>query len=214
MEFVSSELSIFQAIGTICGKPFKDENLGWGIDISGNVFRLFIPPTKYRAWLKQTENNKKLYLTVYPRSLIVPKQPPTIFFQVVGWSEKSQQLPVNMFVIKGLWQFIPQVKIHVLSVYRNKQAKDVLNKYKANHIPIFMRREDCKPYRFNKVDEKLKAEKYFVQANFKFLPERQCFGYQSDIAQPTLEAPGYRKPKKPQVETKKKMVLTTESCQP
>ena len=203
MEFVSNELKAFQAIGTICAKPFKDDNLGWSVDISGKVFRLFIPPTKYRAWLKETENSKKLYLTVYPRSLIVPKQHPTIFFQTVGWSEEPRELPVNAFIVRGIWQFIPQVRIPVISVYRNKEAQDVLHKYKANHIPVFMKREDCNPYRYNVAVEKSEIQKYFVQAKFKFLPERQCFGYQSDIVAPSLEIPGYRKPKKAEIVTKK-----------
>lgn len=202
MEFIFNEsenLNAFQAIGIISGKPFQDDKLGWSINISGKVFRLFIPPSKYRAWLHQVKNEKSLYLTVYPRSLIVPRKETAIFFQVVGWSESSQELPVNTFIIKGIWQFIPQVKIPVLTVYRNKQAKDVLDKYKATHIPVLMRRDDCNPYRFNNTNKELEVKRFFIQAKFKFLPERQCFGYQSDIISPALEIPGYRKPKKNKV---------------
>ncbi|ELR97604.1 hypothetical protein [Gloeocapsa sp. PCC 73106] len=44
---------------------------------------------------------------------------------------------------------IPQVKGAVITIYRNKPALDVTESYKPNHIPILMRREDIKPFRFN-----------------------------------------------------------------
>jgi hypothetical protein len=194
-----SELLFFQAIGLLKATPQKDDLLGWAIKLNGAKHRLFIPPHLYKTWLKMIKNSdgSALYLRVYPRSYMAKKQEPSIFFQVVSWQEKNDKNEaINSFTLKGLWQFIPQSRLPVLTVYRNKKAQDVTNRYKANHLPVLMRRDDCSPYRYTKNESKESIQRYFIQGEFTYLPERQAFGYKRDYFVPGTESPRYKKPNK------------------
>jgi hypothetical protein len=189
--------NIFQAIGLISGTPYKDEVMGWAIDLQGVQYRLFIPPKIFRGWLKELASNptQSFFLRVYPKCFISPKQPPQIYFHVISWNKFNEKKePLNLFSLKGFWQFIPQSRLPVLTVYRNKGCKDVMNKFKPTHLPVLMRRDDVQPYRYNKADEK--PSKYFIQGEFTLIHAKQAFGYKSDLDKPSLEAPKYKRPVK------------------
>jgi len=197
--------TIFQAVGLINSVPYKDEVLGWAINIQGIRYRLFIPKKLYKGWLKEMAANPKtaFFLRVYPKCFVAPKQPPQIYFHVIAWNKKNEnQEHLNLFTLKGFWQFIPQSRLPVLTIYRNKGSVDVTNKFKASHLPVLMRREDVQPYRYNKTDDK--PSRYFIQGEFTFIPSKQAFGYRNDIEKPSLEAPKYKKPVKPDTKTEVK----------
>ncbi|MCH2232493.1 MAG: hypothetical protein MK105_19305, partial [Crocinitomicaceae bacterium] len=192
---------IFQAIGTIKGKPEEDrENPGqFFIRLGGKRYGLFFAGYRYQAWLKQIAANpdQTLFLRVYPKCLMIPRKPPKIFFQVAAWeTENPWDEAPGQFRLKGIWQFVPQVRTPVISVYRNKGAEDPKGKFKAAHIPILMRRDDeAAPFRFNpKMAKEDLPPRWFVQGLFKFIPSRDSFGFSEDLEAPTKKIPWYTKP--------------------
>ncbi|ACK71561.1 conserved hypothetical protein [Gloeothece citriformis PCC 7424] len=195
----------FQAIGTIYGKVIRNEEGQFYIALGRQDYKLFILRHRYRAWLKQFENSPDipLYLKVYPKILIIPRQPVIISFQVVAWSSdpfQEQESEPGMFIFKGIWQFLPQFKTPVISVYRNANAVDPTEKFKATHLPVLMRRteEDIRPFRFNpKIPKDQLPPRWFIQARYKFIPSRECFGWVEDLEPPSQAIPRYKKPVKP-----------------
>jgi hypothetical protein len=112
--------------------------------------------------------------------------------------EKPLEEESGLFRFKGVWQFVPQVRIPVISIYRNQGVNDPKGKFKATHLPILMRREDgVNPFKFNpKVPKEELPKRYFIQAIFKFIPSRNCFGWVEDLEPPTEKIPKYEKPVK------------------
>jgi hypothetical protein len=203
VETESGESTYFQAIGTLSGIPSQDENGRFFIAIGQNRYRLFIPPNRYKGWLKQIANfpDTLLFLRVYPKCFIAPRREPEIHFQVLYWAteNKWEEAP-GMFIIKGLWQFLPQVRGPVLSIYRNWGSSDPTDKFKAIHLPVIMRREgEVQPFKFNpKIPKEKLPKRWFIQGKFRFMSNRSCFGWVEDLAEPSDRVPRYKKPVKPQ----------------
>ncbi len=192
---------IFQAIGTLQGKPEEDkENPGqFFIRLGGKRYGLFIAGYRYQAWLKQiaAHPDQTLFLRVYPKCLMIPRKPPKIYFQVAAWeAENPWEEQPGQFRLKGIWQFVPQVRTPVISIYRNHNASDPKGKFKATHIPVLMRRDDeSAPFRFNpKIAKEDLPPRWFIQGLFKFIPSRDSFGFSEDLEPPTKKIPYYKKP--------------------
>ncbi|MGK7939343.1 MAG: hypothetical protein AB4062_04145 [Crocosphaera sp.] len=192
---------IFQALGTVKGKPEEDkENPGqFFIRLGGKRYGLFIAGYRYQAWLKQMAANPEqtLFLRVYPKCLMIPRKPPKIYFQVAAWeAENPWEEAPGLFKFRGIWQFVPQVRTPVISVYRNHNAEDPKGKFKATHIPVLMRRDDeSAPFRFNpKIAKEELPSRWFIQGLFKFIPSRDSFGFSEDLEPPTKKIPYYKKP--------------------
>jgi hypothetical protein len=190
---------LFQAIGTLKGKSEQDEEGNFFIRLGGKRYKLFIAGYRYQAWLKQmaAHPEQNLFLRVYPKCLMIPRKDPQIYFQVAAWEDENpwEEEP-GMFKFRGLWQFVPQVRTPVISVYRNQNANDPKGKFKASHLPVLMRREDeAKPFRFNpKIAKEDLPPRWFIQGNFKFIPSRNCWGWDKDLEVPTQKIPRYKKP--------------------
>ncbi|EAZ90059.1 hypothetical protein [Crocosphaera chwakensis] len=197
----TTEKPIFQGIGTLQGKLQKDDEGNFFIRLGGKRYDLYFQGYRYKAWLKQVEANpdQTLFFRVYPKCLMIPRKPPKIYFQVAAWEEEN---PWNeepgQFRLKGIWQFVPQVRTPVISIYRNKGAEDPKGKFKAAHIPVLMRRDDeSAPFRFNpKIAKEELPPRWFIQGLFKFIPSRDSFGFSEDLEPPTKEIPWYKKPVK------------------
>ncbi|MEA5508858.1 hypothetical protein VB715_03690 [Crocosphaera sp. UHCC 0190] len=192
---------LFQAIGTLKGQPEQDEEGNFFIRLGGKRYKLFISGYRYQAWLKQIASHpdQTLFLRVYPKCLIIPRQDPQIYFQVAAWeAENPWEEEPGIFKFRGVWQFVPQLRTPVISVYRNQNANDPKGKFKAAHLPVLMRREDeAKPFRFNpKMSREELPPRWFIQAHFKFIPSRNCWGWDVDLEPPTEKIPRYKKPVK------------------
>ncbi|MGK7944840.1 MAG: hypothetical protein AB4058_10270 [Microcystaceae cyanobacterium] len=194
------ESAKFQGIGTLYGKIHQDEEQGFFIKLGPNQYRLYVLKNRYRSWLLQMKNapDTPLYLRVYPKYRIIPRKPPEVYFQVVAWVEENQWEEPGMFIFRGIWQFIPQVRTPVISVYRNYEAEDPTEKFKAVHLPVLMRRDDeTRPFKFNpKIPKDQLPKRWFIQAEFKFITSRNCWGWVKDVASPSDQIPHYRKPVK------------------
>ena len=192
---------LFQAIGTLYGTPQEEEEGKFVLSIGGNKYSLFFPGYRYKAWLKQHENSPDtpVYLRVYPKCLIIPRKDPIIRFQVAAWGEENQwdEAP-GIFRFRGIWQFVPQLRTPVISIYRNFNASDPQGKFKASHLPVLMRRQDdSRPFKFNpKIPKEELPQRWFIQAVFKFIPSRNCWGWVEDLESPTGKIPRYKKPVK------------------
>jgi hypothetical protein len=196
-----SNPALFQAIGTIYGTPERDETGKFFVRLDGQRYGLFIPRHRYIGWLKQIEQNaeKPLYLRVYPKCLIIPQQPQQIYFELIFWAEENRwDEAAGHFIFRGVWQFVPPLKTPVISVYRNRNAIDPSEKFKAAHLPVLMRRDDgVNPFRFNpKIPFEQLPKRWFIQASFKFIPNRNCWGWVEDLEEPTEQIPRYQKPVK------------------
>jgi hypothetical protein len=193
--------AFFQAIGTIYGTSERDETGKFYVSFEGQRYGLFIPRHRYIPWLKQIEQKaeKPLYLRVYPKCLIIPNQMSIVQFELLFWAEENRWLEEpGHFTFRGVWQFVPQLKTPVISVYRNRNAIDPKEKFKAAHLPVLMRRDDgVNPFRFNpKIPPEQLPKRWFLQALFKFIPKRNCWGWVEDLAAPTEQIPRYQKPVK------------------
>ena len=128
---------------------------------------------------------------------MIPRKEPQIYFQVAAWEEQNSwgEEP-GMFKFKGVWQFVPQIRTPVISVYRNQNANDPKGKFKASHLPVLMRREDeATPFRFNpKISRDKMPPRWFIQGIFKFIPSRNCWGWDKDLEVPTQKIPRYKRP--------------------
>ncbi|ACB54413.1 hypothetical protein cce_5067 [Crocosphaera subtropica ATCC 51142] len=200
---LETDKPIFQAIGTINTKPEEDstEEGKFFLRLGGKRYSLFIAGYRYQAWLKQMASHpgESLYLRVYPKCLMIPRKPPRIYFQVATWEpENVWEEEPGIFKFRGLWQFVPQVRTPVMSIYRNHNAIDPKGKFKATHIPVLMRRDDeSAPFRFNpKIAKEDLPPRWFIQGLFKFIPSRDSFGFSKDLEPPTKEIPWYKKPVK------------------
>ncbi|WP_219907609.1 hypothetical protein [Aphanothece hegewaldii] len=207
----------FQAIGMIEADTVKlvDKRLvitlpkaRGAAEDSSQEYRGWVEPKQFRSFMRFLEEHKEgsIYLKVYPKTFMSPQHPLALQgWQIIAW---RKDLPptekVNQFTLKGVWQFVPQSKAPVITVYRNYIANDPTGKYKATHLPILMKREDYKPFRFNpKATEQ--GKRYFIQGLFKFDSVRNCFLWKEDLASPTEKIPHYRKPcKVPLEETAQK----------
>jgi hypothetical protein len=196
-----SNPALFQAIGTIYSTPERDETGKFFVRLDGQRYGLFIPRHRYIGWLKQIEQNQdqNLYLRVYPKCLIIPQQPQQIYFELIFWADENRwEEMAGHFTFRGVWQFVPQLKTPVISVYRNRNAIDPSEKFKAAHLPVLMRRDDgVNPFRFNpKIPSDQLPKRWFIQALFKFIPLRNCWGWVEDLEEPTEQIPRYQKPVK------------------
>jgi hypothetical protein len=196
-----SNPALFQAIGTVYGTPERDETGKFFVRLEEQRYGLFIRSHRYIGWLKQIEQNaeKPLYLRVYPKCLIIPNQMPIVQFELLFWASENRWVEeLGHFTFRGVWQFVPQLKTPVISVYRNRNAIDPSEKFKAAHLPVLMRREDgVNPFRFNpKIPKDQLPKRWFIQASFKFIPNRNCWGWVGDLAAPTEQIPRYQKPVK------------------
>lgn len=196
---IDSKIKHFQAIGTIQATVERDET-GFFFYIGERRYHLYIPRSRIKAWFKQLESspNTSLFLRVYPKCQIVPKQEPEIRFQVIAWSSENYDSEQSgEFILKGVWQFLPQIKTPCISVYRNENGIDPTEKFKATHLPVIMRREEeeIRPFRFNpKLPKEQLPKRYFIEGKFRFIPSKNCFGWVEDLAVPSERLPRYKKP--------------------
>ncbi|GFE69062.1 hypothetical protein [Chroococcus sp. FPU101] len=201
----STESAFFQAIGMIKADSVKLVEKRLVVTIGEKEYRGYVKAKQFPALCRFLEEHgeKPLYLKVYPKTFMAPSHPLELQgWQIIAWrTDLPENEKVNQFVIKGVWQFVPQSRTPVITIYRNHQSNDPTGRYKAAHLPIVMRRDDYQPFRFNPKSTE-QSLRYFIQGLFRFDSTRNCFLWKSDLASPTERIPRYRKPcKEPPVVT-------------
>jgi hypothetical protein len=224
--------AIFQAIGMIQGEV-KFKGYRGKIVIDGKDYPL-IQSRARRSVLRGLKKeiakrqNTNPILIVYPKIAHPPgkNRPHNIAFEVVAFRfSSSAGVPEKLklenleFRISGLWQFVPISKLPCISVYRNhteenvkylENETDIIKQVKflaPSHIPIASYLP-IKPFQHDQ--NKSKSQKpFFIQAKFKFVPDKDAFEFESLLAPPVQKAPKFlkltRKAKKKAQKAKKKM---------
>ena len=198
----------FQALGTIEAERVEVVERQMIITVDSKEYRGWIEPRQFSGLMRYLEERgeKPIYLKVYPKTFSTPEQPLSLqgWQIIIGKKGLSPQEKVNHFVIRGVWQYIPQSESPVITVYRNQTSNDPTGKYKATHLPVVMEREDCQAFKYDP-EAKQKRKRYFIQGLFQFDPSTDLFIWTEDLEPPTLKIPPYLKTDKTPLENESRI---------
>lgn len=177
----------YQAIGWLRGKLIRgEEEKRFCLQIRDVAFTLYLP--KRMTNLAEKLVDQQIWLKCYPQS----KGEGLSFKGVWMGLEQSEKGEPGIFILRGVWQFIPQCRRPVFSIYRN-ELKSYENRPSNQHLPLIW--TDQPPYRFRKDSE---DRPKFYQITARLIAQRGCFGFVSQIAEPLEQTP--RRVKKPPLE--------------
>ncbi len=176
----------YQAIGWLRGKLVQVEER-FQIQVKDSLFPLYLP----RKVIAVANNHieQMVWIKCYPQS----KGEGLSFKGVWMGIEQSEKGEAGIFVLRGVWQFIPQCRRPVFTIYRN-ELKDYENRPSNQHLPLIW--ADQPPYRFRKDSEE---KPKFYQITARLIPQRACFGFVSQISDPQDSTP--RRVKKPPMDS-------------
>jgi hypothetical protein len=195
--------NFFQAIGFIQGVIISGEDGRIAIQIGSKVYKLSTHP----KLLKKLEIGKEFLLRVYPS---ITNQKQIFGFKAISIYTGSPEQKIkpedaipNLFILKGIWQFYSKSKDTVITVFRN-QKRYPQDLCKPTHVPLSWENPEVAPFRFNPnltKDDK-KPDRYFVEIQAQFLPEKGLFAFDSLLAKPTQKIPKHLKEIKTAQKTK------------
>jgi hypothetical protein len=195
--------AFFQAIGFIQGVIVLGEDGRTAIQIGSKVYKLYTHP----KLLKKLELGKEFLLRVYPS---ITNQKQVFGFKAISIYTGSPEQKIkpedaipNLFILKGIWQFYSKSKDTVITVFRN-QKRYPQDLCKPTHLPLSWENPEVVPFRFdsNLTKDDRKADRYFVEIQAQFLPEKGLFVFDSLLAKPTKKIPKHLKEIKPAQKTK------------
>ena len=173
----TSPQTYYQAIGWLRGRLIHKEER-FHLEVRDKAFPLYMA----RRLLSVAKNhlNQMIWVKCYPQS-----KGEGLSFRAVwmGLEQHEENGEAGIFVLRGVWQFIPQCRRPVFSIYRN-QLKDYENRPNNQHLPLIW--ADQPPYRFRKDSEE---KPKFYQILARLIPQRDCFGFVSQIADPIDKTP-------------------------
>ncbi|AIE75190.1 MULTISPECIES: hypothetical protein [unclassified Synechocystis] len=166
----------YQAIGWLRGIVRKGEERYY-VQIRDADFTLYLP--RRAIAIAAALEGKLAWIKCYPQS-----KGEGLSFKVVWMgTEQHEKSDPGIFVLRGVWQFIPQCRRPVFSVYRN-ELKSYENRPNNQHLPLIW--SDQPPYRFRKDSE---DRPKFYQILARLIPQRNCFGFVEQIADPVEQTP-------------------------
>jgi hypothetical protein len=166
----------YQAIGWLRGVVKKGEERYY-VQIRDASFTLYLP--RRAIAVAAALEGKLAWIKCYPQS-----KGEGLSFKVVWMgTEQHEKSDPGIFVLRGVWQFIPQCRRPVFSVYRN-ELKSYENRPNNQHLPLIW--SDQPPYRFRKDSEERPK---FYQILARLIPQRNCFGFVEQIADPVEQTP-------------------------
>ena len=172
----TSPKNYYQAIGWLRGTILKEEER-YCVQIRDVNFPLYLP----RRVIAVAANleGQMAWMKCYPQS-----KGEGLSFKVVWMgTEQNEKSDPGIFVLRVVWQFIPQSRRPVFSIYRN-ELKNYENRPNNQHLPLIW--SDQPPYRFRKDSEE---RPQFYQIMARLIPQRNCFGFVSQIAEPLEQTP-------------------------
>jgi hypothetical protein len=215
--------SFFQALGCLKGvlSVETEKKLSEEGDIKtlkhcyltthGKRYKINADPKKYNYLLSQAKKEEEVWIMAYPRLVFIPKQRPELRFTAVLWrKELIENFAPDEFILRGIWQFIPQVRTPVISVLRNyleKEKRDAQlaegKDFKGIHVPLLWKSSPVLPYRHNpKSDEQM--PRHFVEIKAKFIPKLDSFGFTELLGEPSILLPKHLVSKRKMEEKRKK----------
>ncbi len=200
--------TIFQAIGTVIATPYlKDDLLKVVIDgceydlLYVKGFRSKAYPL-LRAGLEKN-GSSPMFLRLYPKATFdYQTSQPRVAFSLVNFSracEKINDQPQG-FMLRGIWQYIPQCNSPVITIYRNRAQKEFFKKLNKSqqlafaqplHIPVVWD-APVEPFKFNPEAEKdSQMPRYFVEVRAIF--KDGLFVVEEMLREPTRKIPKFIK---------------------
>ncbi len=200
--------TIFQAIGTVIATPYlKDDLLKVVIDgceydlLYVKGFRSKAYPL-LRAGLEKN-GSSPMFLRLYPKATFdYQTSQPRVAFSLVNFSracEKINDQPQG-FMLRGIWQYIPQCNSPVITIYRNRAQKEFFKKLNKSqqlafaqplHIPVVWD-APVEPFKFNPEAEKdSQMPRYFVEVRAIF--KDGLFVVEEMLREPTRKIPRFIK---------------------
>ncbi|MDJ0592540.1 MAG: hypothetical protein QNJ72_21535 [Pleurocapsa sp. MO_226.B13] len=197
-------LPMFQAIGAVVATPYiKDEHLKMAID-GGEYDLLYTQGFRRRAYnlLKaklEKNGSSPMFLRLYPKAKFEPNsQQPRLFFSLVNFSSNCEQIKDEPqgFMLRGIWQYIPNSKSPVISIYRNRDQWGYFKKLsksrqfnfvQPHHIPVVWD-ATVEPFKFNpQAETGEQMPRYFVEVRAIF--KDGLYVVEEMLGEPTLDIP-------------------------
>ncbi len=205
---LDAEPPIFQALGTVIATPYlKDDLLKVVIedceyDLSYN--RGF-QRQAYMSLKSELEENgsSQMFLKLYPQATFDQSSAePILSFSLVNFSlncEKLNNYPKG-FVLRGIWQYIPNSKSPVITIYRNRDQLGFfkrLNKSRqgyfarARHIPVVWD-GTVEPFKYDpQLEKESQMPRYFVEVRAIF--KDGLYVVEEMLREPTRKIPKFIK---------------------
>ena len=226
---LDAEPTFFQAVGALIATPYLQDEL-LKVAINGSEYDLLYVPgfrrqayTRLKAELKKN-GSEPMFLRLYPNAKFSKSlENPLLSFFLVNFSldcEKINDEPIG-FVLKGIWQYSPQYKSPVISIYRNgcqpqleffKKLNSQQQFYftQPRHIPVVWN-APVEPFKFNPQAKKgSQMPRYFVEVRATF--KDGVYVVEEMLSEPTLKIPKFFKvPKKKQPKSVKKAAPKSDS---
>ncbi len=185
----------YQAIGWLFGTVSKTEEGRLQITLfDGNSFGLTANKKVFWALAKQIESDPKtpLWIRCYPQYRLSEQ---VLYFKAVNFqTDRPENTQPGIFIFRGIWQFIPQCRRPVFSIYRN-QTRFPEERIKNQHLPLIWKEQP--PFRFRKES---KERPQFFQIEARLISKRGCFGWIRNIAPPSKPPRKMRKEENPDQE--------------
>lgn len=205
----------FQAIGQIRGRVQREgEGDRLTVTVGGKRYPLFYPWGRKRVARALArdigEDGSEKRLIVHPRAVHFPDRDrrQVLTFAILRFGEPtsfpmpSLDVRDGQFLLRGVWRFIPVCSLPVISIYRNRSAKSIIDRtdskmasrlLKAQHLPTLWQSAPVSPF---KHVEGVEGTPPFVQVRAKLLPSKDCFAVVSEIQEHLEDAPPYLKRRK------------------
>ena len=202
------EPTIFQAVGALIATPY----------LKGDRLKVVIEDCEYdlsynRGYQRQAyislcselkENGSKpMFLRLYPVAKFDRSSTePILSFSLVNFNlncEKINNYPQG-FVLRGIWQYIPQYKSPVITIYRNLNQLGYFKRLKGerkfsfakpHHIPVVWD-TTVEPFKYNPEAEKgEQMPRYFVEVRAIF--KDGLYVVEEMLREPTRKIPKFIK---------------------
>ena len=174
-----AETRIFQAKGTVIATPYVKGDCPSGSG-RANRLKVVIEDCEYdlsynrgyqrRAYVSlsselKENGSKPMFLRLYPQATFDQSSAePILSFSLVNYSQDCEKIndEPKGFVLRGIWQYIPESKSPVITIYRNREQLGYfkrLNKSrqfnfaKPHHIPVVWD-APVEPFKYNPQAEK------------------------------------------------------------
>ncbi len=202
------ETPCFQALGTVIATPYvQGECLKVRID-NAEYNLSCIRDRRRRAYMSLSEElekngSKPMFLKLYPQATFSGSdQKPRLSFSLVNFSlncEKINNYPQG-FVLRGIWQYIPQYQSPVITIYRNLDQLRFFKRLKKSrkfnfaqprHLPVVWS-ATVEPFKFNPQLEKgEQMPRYFVEVRATF--KDGLYVVEEMLREPTRKIPRFIK---------------------
>ena len=169
----------YQGLGWLFGLIGKTEEGKFQITLrDGTSFILTADRHIMYALGKQFERepSQPLWIRCYPQYRF---QEQLLYFKVLYFNKEKpedEDVRPGIFILRGIWQFIPQNRRPVFTVYRN-QIRYPDEPIRNQHLPLIWQEE--RPFRFRKDSD---ARPQFYQIEARLISRRGCLGWVRTIA--------------------------------